>query len=538
MPRLRNPLRPLLLALLAVGLVPAAASAQLRDVVAQEINVGRAEASLRLEFGDGQELSVEFDDGAILVDDESVGSYQRGDALDTAWRALLGEAVSLDDGALAERLRAWSPPANVPASEVAAAQRIDQALETALALASGRPAADPGAAQTADMERAMSALVGRPRRLLELGRAVEDLDVENVRVHVGEDVTIPQGETVPGSMVVVDGDLDVRGEVDGSVVMVGGALHLSEGGLVTGDIRLSDARIFRDGGEVEGDVSNVRTDPDFVDRDEIRDELRDELRRELREEFGDERDRGSFGALPRAARAFGELIGSVVSIIVIGVLGGGLAVYFGRENLEVVAEAARKAPVRAGMVGLAGAFLTLPAWILGALGLIVTIVGILALPFWIVLFPIAVCLAAALGYLAVAQSIGEWVARQRLAKLDWVRVSNPYTTIVAGVGALMMWFVASNVIQFVGFLGFVSVLLAVFGGLVTTAAVLIGFGAVLLTRGGRQPAYAGGGSYWNDPWDEDLGFGGSAPPPHTPTSAPTGDASASGTTADREGLDG
>src|SRR5687768_16083445 len=110
MPRLRNPLRPLPLALLAVGLVPAAASAQLRDVVAQEINVGRAEASLRLEFGDGQELSVEFDDGAILVDDESVGSYERGDALDTAWRALLGEAVSLDDGALAERLRAWSPP--------------------------------------------------------------------------------------------------------------------------------------------------------------------------------------------------------------------------------------------------------------------------------------------------------------------------------------------------------------------------------------------------------------------------------------------
>jgi hypothetical protein len=169
-------------------------------------------------------------------------------------------------------------------------------------------------------------------------------------------------------------------------------------------------------------------------------------------------------------------------------------------------------------------FLTLPAWILGALALIVTIVGILALPFWIVLFPIAVCVAAAGGYFAIAQSVGEWVARQRLASLDWVRVSNPYSTMVAGVGALGLWFVASNLIQMVGFLGFVSALLAVFGGMITAAAVFVGFGAVLLTRGGRRPAYADAGTYWDDPWEEDLGFGGSAPtpPPSTPTGGPAG----------------
>jgi hypothetical protein len=515
----RNPLYPPLLAALALGLAPSAGTAQqLREVVAQEINVGRREASLRLEFGDGEELSVTFEDGDIQVNDESVGSYQRGDALDTAWRALLGEAVSLDDGPLADRLRSWSPPANVPASEAGAAQRVDQALETALVAVAARALADPAGQGPADLERAMSALVGRPRRLQELGRAVEDLDMARVRVHVGEDITIPADETVDGSMIVVDGDLDVRGEVDGSVVMVGGALHLDESGRVTGDVRLSDARIFRDGGEVEGDVSNVRTDPDFVDRDE----LRDELRRELREEIRVDRDgRGVGGIVGDFVGGMAETIGSLLTIILIGVLGGGLAVYFARENLEVVAEAARKAPVRAGMVGVAGAFLTLPAWILGALGLIVTIVGILALPFWIVLFPVAVCLALAVGYLAVAQSVGEWVARQRLSKLDWVRVSNPYSTIVAGVGALSMAFVFSNLIQMFGFLGVLSVLLAVFGGLVTGAAVLVGFGAVLLTRGGRQPAYADGG-YWSDPWDGDIGFGGSRTP--TSPATPTGDA--------------
>jgi len=94
------------------------------------------------------------------------------------------------------------------------------------------------------------------------------------------------------------------------------------------------------------------------------------------------------------------------------------------------------------------------------------------------------------------------------------------------VGALSLAFLGSNLFQMIGFLGFVSVLLAVFGGLVTAAAVLIGFGAVLLTRGGRRPAYADG-SYWSDPWDEDLGFGGSAAPrPASPTS-PTTDAGTS-----------
>src|SRR6185295_6134745 len=108
-----------------------------------------------------------------------------------------------------------------------------------------------------------------------------DLDLSEVHVHVGEDVTVAEGESISGSMVVVDGDLELNGEVDGSVVMVGGALHLEDGGRVTGDVRLSDARIFRDGGEVEGDVSNVRLDRGDVDRDQIREEIRKELQQEI-----------------------------------------------------------------------------------------------------------------------------------------------------------------------------------------------------------------------------------------------------------------
>ena len=104
-----------------------------------------------------------------------------------------------------------------------------------------------------------------------------------------------------------------------------------------------------------------------------------------------------------------------------------------------------------------------------------------------------------------------------------MRLSNPYSTVVAGVGALSIWFVAANAVQLLGFLGFVSVLLTIFGCMVTAAAVLVGFGAVLLTRGGRRPDYpAEGGAFWGDPWDEDLGFGGSpsTPPSEGPVGGP------------------
>ena len=499
-PRLLNPLSPLLVAALACGFAPATAHAQLREVVAKQIGVGRSEASLRLEFADDGALEMELRDGAVRLNGESVGSYRAGDALETGWRALLGEAVSLDASALADHLRAWSAPASVSDDEREVARQMDEALETALADSQPPGATDIGATRTrsgATMDRAAAALIGRPQRLVELGQALEGLNLDEVQLHVGEDVVVGPGQTVRGDVVMVDGDLDVRGAVIGDVVIVGGALRLPEGGRVTGDVRLSDGRVFRDGGEVFGDVSNARANPDAgAGLEQIRAEVRREIRNEL-------------GAGGGAGRAIGELIGSLLTVLLIGGLGGGLAVYFARTNLEVVAETARRAPLRAGMVGLAGAFLTLPAWILGGLGLIVSIVGILALPFWIVLFPLAVCLAAGMGYLAVAQGVGEWVSRQHYARLDWVRVSNPYSTVVAGVGALMLAFVAANAIQVVGFLRFVSVLLASCGAMVSVAAALVGFGAVLLTRGGRRAEYAGGAaSYWGGAWEDDeVGFG-------------------------------
>ena len=88
-----------------------------------------------------------------------------------------------------------------------------------------------------------------------------------------------------GTVVVVNGDLSVSGEVDGDVVMVGGSLRLSDGGRVRGDVRLLDALLMRDGGRVEGDVIQVEgregRDVDEDTQEQIRQEVLSELRAEI-----------------------------------------------------------------------------------------------------------------------------------------------------------------------------------------------------------------------------------------------------------------
>jgi hypothetical protein len=54
----------------------------------------------------------------------------------------------------------------------------------------------------------------------------------------------------------------------------------------------------------------------------------------------------------------------------------------------------------------------------------------------------------------------------------------------------MALFIASNVISIAPFLGFLTGLLAVAGIVVTVAAMQVGFGAVIITRGGRRRDYA------------------------------------------------
>jgi len=484
----------LLVGLTLVSLaLPAVGRAQERVVVSKEVSVGRSEATLRLEFDAGPPLEISLRDGVVYIDGDDSGAFEAGDALDAAWRALLGEAVSLEDGPLAERLRDWSPPEGLESDLSSEASRIDASLERALTAntTSADRSAEVGEFQGQALVRA---LIGQAGRLGLLQDALDGLD-EDVRIEVGRDVHIGADERVPTTLVVIQGDVTVEGTVDGDVVLVDGTLELLPGSRIRGEVRLAEAELVRDDGRVDGDVVDVlgeqrglQRDMRAEVRDEIRNELRDELRRELRDAVRVRDEGGGFHAFRAVTRAVGGVVSNLVGVLLLGLVGLGVVAFAG-ENLETVAETARRAPGRAAMVGVAGSFLLIPVWVLGTVALAISIVGIPVMIAWLPLFPLAAVAAALLGYLAVARNVGEWLAGTGYRYTDWIVPSNPVYTVFGGLLGLAAFFIAGNLLSMVPFLGFLRGLLAFVGVLLSIAAVQVGFGAVLLTRAGRRREY-------------------------------------------------
>jgi hypothetical protein len=210
-------------------------------------------------------------------------------------------------------------------------------------------------------------------------------------------------------------------------------------------------------------------------------------------------------------RAIAGLMENLVTFLVLVVLSM-LIVHFGPEKLEVVATTARRAPAQSAMVGLAGGFLLIPLWILGVIALAVSIIGIPVLLAWVPLFPIAVGLAALLGYIAVARNVGEWVADQEYRGLEWIRGSNTLYVVIAGLGALMVPAIAASLVRILG-LGLLQGLLGFIASSITFIAVAIGFGAVLLTRGGRIRPYAAYYEFEEELWAQPEEEGSADPSP-------------------------
>ncbi len=497
-----------ILALLAF--LPLGVEGQLRTVVSNEIAVSEDEAMLRLGFQDQGDLTISFQEGQVVLDGETVGDYERRDGLDLAWRSLLGQVITLDDGSLANALNDWDPPRSLSGGAEDLASRLDQAMEEALALPDVMEDAQDqeGITVTLGSEAGViGALLSRTGALSGLAEALDGVSLDEIILKIGEDVSVGSGEVIEGTLIVVDGDLDVLGRIDGDVILTGGVVRLRDEGLITGDLRITDGSFDQGGGSVSGSLirfdggDEVRIEGKA--REDLRKELESEIRRDLRES-GDTNRRHSanpfVSVIGNVGTAIAGLLENLVTFLILAILGV-LAVHFQGERLEVVATTARRAPVRAAVVGLAGGFFLVPIWIVGMIALAITIIGIPVLLAWVPLFPIAAGLAVLLGFLAVARNVGEWVADQEYRGLEWIRGSNTFYTIVAGVGAFMVPCVAASASQILGF-GFLTGLLGFVGSLVTFAAAAVGLGAVLLTRGGKirplESYYDFDEEYWAD----------------------------------------
>lgn len=199
------------------------------------------------------------------------------------------------------------------------------------------------------------------------------------------------------------------------------------------------------------------------------------------------------GPFRHIAHGVAGILSILVTYAVLFGIGFATIFFGGRHYIEGVADTARHATTRSLLVGLAATFLVIPAFILGIIALAISIVGIPALLVWIPLFPVATALAILLGYLGVAHATGEALAERRFYASDWFQRGNSYYFLLTGLAVLVSLFIAAQVVSMAGpLLGFFRGALTALGVVITWAALSIGFGAVLLSRGGKHPIRSAG----------------------------------------------
>lgn len=228
--------------------------------------------------------------------------------------------------------------------------------------------------------------------------------------------------------------------------------------------------------------------------------------REARSEARQARSTRSQSPFRHITQGLAGIFSLLVTYVVLFAIGVAVIFFGGRRYIEGVADTARHATTRSLFVGLAATFLVVPAFVLGIIALVISIIGIPALLVWAPGFPVAVVLAALLGYLGVAHSAGEAVAERRYYVTDWFQRGNSYYFLLTGLGLLLALFLGANVVHMAGpWLRFISKLLIVFGTITTIVAVMVGFGAVLISRAGTRPIRAGGQVEEPDLFTEEAG---------------------------------
>jgi len=269
--------------------------------------------------------------------------------------------------------------------------------------------------------------------------------------------SVAAGDTVRGDFVNFFGDTDIRGVVLGDAVTLFGNLTLHEGAYVQGDAVAVGGRVRVRGGNVGGNIvtSGRRhgedytwetdgTDASRIDRDEPRSIL---------------------GSLFAVFIAMAML--SVTGVIAAAVM---------PHRIDAVARKLEASVGRAFAAGLIVELGFVPILLLVLFTLIITILGILLIPFAVVAVPMLYAVLGALGWFATATLVGRGLGGQDGADRRAVMRSLAIGTVV-----LLLPFALAALLP-----GWGDGLLALAIGVVWVATTA-GFGAAVLSRGGRPP---------------------------------------------------
>ncbi|HEY0510801.1 MAG TPA: polymer-forming cytoskeletal protein [Thermoanaerobaculia bacterium] len=356
--------------------------------------------------------------------------------------------------------------------------------ETAVPEASKAPAATPEAAtgETAS-DTDVNETTAEPSEVPEAPEPPEpaggssDRHTTGDRVNLGGGVHVRSDEVADEVMAIggaaevegdvrhdvmaVGGPVRITGTVGGDVAGIGGSVYLGPHAVVNGNVTSVGGSIEREPGAViHGSPSEVGVLP-FI-------------RHHRRFHFGPLW--GSWGGVP-------EAIGSLMSLVLTGLLVC-LVLLVARRSVERVDRQLTAQPWPSVAVGLAGSIFFWPLLIVVTVLLAITIVGcvlFLLYPFLL----LYVGLLLLLGYATVAYRLGRWL-EGRFSR-DF---GGPYAAALVGVLALHGWSVLGNLLDLLpGPFGVFAFLCGLFGTLASMAALIVGFGAVILSRFGLAPGY-------------------------------------------------
>ena len=272
-------------------------------------------------------------------------------------------------------------------------------------------------------------------------------------------------DNLAGHLLVVNGNADIYGHLQGNLVTVQGNVVVHPGGVVTGDVLALGGEVQDGGGEIGGEVRTLKSSPlGVAPIDKPQPQVLTPGQT----------------VLYRAAGVLGVFLSLLV-------MGFGL-VLFGRQNLEIVSDTISHSFGRAFLTGLLGQIMILPTFGMLVVGLILSVAGILLLPFAVAVFALIAVLGIVGGYLAVAHAMGETYIRRRMAQGAAIGSPNSYRYIVMGLAALASLWVAWALFGWVPVAGSIVWGSAFF---VTWLLGTAGFGAALLSRGGIRESFAG-----------------------------------------------
>ena len=274
--------------------------------------------------------------------------------------------------------------------------------------------------------------------------------------------SLGSAESLNGNLLVVEGTADIYGTLRGNLVAVGGDVVVHPGGVVSGDVLTLGGDVHDQGGEIGGEVRALKSAAVLAAV-------------------------STSPPLTPLESTFRRVAGVLGVFLTLTVLGFGL-VMFGRQNLEVVSDTVSHSFGRAFVTGLLGQILLLPTFGMLVVGLILSVAGILLLPFAVAVFAMLVVVAVVGGYLAVAHAMGETYTRRRMALGVVIGSANSYRYLLVGLIALASVWAAWALFGWVPVAGSIVWGAAFF---VTWLLGTAGFGAALLSRAGIKENFSG-----------------------------------------------